>query len=98
MKFTYKKVRLWLVPNLPDNRDFLNRPALKLLRLIPKQVNLRPYCSPVEDNGNLGSRTANAITGALEFLENKDKVLFTDMSRLFIITKNVSLNTTLILI
>ena len=41
-------------------------------------------CSPVEDQGNLGSCTANALAGALECLERKDKVSFIDLSRLFI--------------
>jgi C1A family cysteine protease len=38
----------------------------------------------VEDQGNLGSCTANALVGALEFLEIKDKVPYADLSRLFI--------------
>jgi C1A family cysteine protease len=38
----------------------------------------------VEDQGQLGSCTANALAGALEFLERKDKVSFEDFSRLFI--------------
>jgi C1A family cysteine protease len=47
-------------------------------------VDLRPQCSKVEDQGNLGSCTANALVGALEFLEIKDKVPYADLSRLFI--------------
>jgi C1A family cysteine protease len=38
----------------------------------------------VEDQGALGSCTANALVGALEFLENKDGVRFADLSRLFL--------------
>jgi C1A family cysteine protease len=38
----------------------------------------------VEDQKELGSCTANALAGALEFLMKKDKVKFADMSRLFI--------------
>jgi C1A family cysteine protease len=38
----------------------------------------------VEDQGTLGSCTANALAGALEFLERRDKVAFADFSRLFI--------------
>jgi C1A family cysteine protease len=38
----------------------------------------------VEDQGALGSCTGNALAGALEFLERKDKISFVDFSRLFI--------------
>ena len=38
----------------------------------------------MEDQKDLGSCTANALAGALEFLMKKDEVAFTDMSRLFI--------------
>jgi C1A family cysteine protease len=71
-------------PDLPDQRDYIYKRAFKLFRLTPKKVDLRPLCSPVENQGNLGSCTANAIAGALEFLEKKNKVSFVDMSRLFI--------------
>ena len=71
-------------PDLPDQRDYIYKRAFKLFRIAPKKVDLRPLCSPVEDQGNLGSCTANAIAGALEFLEKKDKVTFSDFSRLFI--------------
>jgi hypothetical protein len=36
-------------------------------------VDLRPLCSKVEDQGQPGSYTANALAGALEFLEVKGK-------------------------
>jgi C1A family cysteine protease len=73
------------VPDVPDFRDY----PFKLLKTkkptkLPASVDLRPTCSPVEDQGNLGSCTANALAGAVEFLEKKDKVLFVDASRLFI--------------
>jgi C1A family cysteine protease len=38
----------------------------------------------VEDQGQLGSCTANSLVGALEFLEKKDSVPFVDLSRLFV--------------
>jgi len=38
----------------------------------------------VEDQGQLGSCTGNALAGALEFLERKTSSPFTDLSRLFI--------------
>jgi C1A family cysteine protease len=56
---------------------------------LPTSVDLRPYCSQVEDQGQLGSCTGNALVGAMELLENKYKLnesneTFTDFSRLFV--------------
>jgi len=73
------------VPDLPDHRDIsygvVRKPAAKL----PAAVDLRHKCSPVEDQGNLGSCTGNALAGAVEFLEKKDNVTpFVNVSRLFV--------------
>jgi C1A family cysteine protease len=51
---------------------------------LPARADLRPICPPVEDQGQLGSCTAHALTGALETLENKDKLPLVQMSRLFV--------------
>src|SRR5271157_4800270 len=72
------------VPDVPDQRDYLLSAVLKVPARLPPRVDLRPLCSKVEDQGQLGSCTANALAGALEFLERKDKVAFEDFSRLFI--------------
>jgi len=72
------------VPDIPDQRDYLLSAVLRIPARLPVSVDLRPLCSKVEDQGNLGSCTANALAGALEFLERKDKVAFEDFSRLFI--------------
>lgn len=67
--------------DLPDPRD----PKYRAPRIaIPAHVDLRGGCSPVEDQGNLGSCTANALAGALEFLEIKNEVPFKDFSRLML--------------
>ena len=50
----------------------------------PKEVDLRKYLTKVEDQSQIGSCTANAITGALEFYLNKDENKNIDLSRLFI--------------
>lgn len=71
------------VPDVPDQRDYLYR-AIKPVIRVPKEADLRLYCSIVEDQGRLGSCTANALAGNLEFLDNKIDSLYSDVSRLFI--------------
>ena len=69
-------------PDLPDARDY---PYEQLsLSVYPPQVDLRPLCSAVEDQGQLGSCTGNAIVGAMEVLENIARQVFVDLSRLFV--------------
>jgi C1A family cysteine protease len=72
------------VPDLPDQRDYLYTAMMPRIRKLPSRMDLRPLCSKVEDQGALGSCTANALVGALELLERKDKVHYEELSRLFI--------------
>jgi len=72
------------VPDLPDHRDFMYAAIRKAPKKLPSSADLRPTCSPVEDQGQLGSCGSNALVGALEFLELKDKRTLVDLSRLFI--------------
>jgi len=72
------------VPDLPDHRDWLFGAVRKLPAKLPKNVDLRRMCSPIENQGNLGSCTGNSLAGAVEFLERKDKGSSKDVSRLFI--------------
>ena len=87
-------------PDLPDFRDF--KYALHKLKvspvpvILPSIVDLRPFCSPVFDQGQYGSCTSQSLAGHLEFLELKeirekmsapeefDPNTFTLFSRLFI--------------
>ena len=71
------------VPDRPDQRDYLYRLIRPVIRL-PDSVNLSGFCSLVEDQGNLGSCTAQALAGNIEFLDYKIDALYTDVSRLFI--------------
>jgi C1A family cysteine protease len=71
-------------PDLPDHRDHFYASFHRAPKKLPAKVDLRPLCSPVEDQGKLGSCTGNALVGALEFLEKKDNVPFKDLSRLFV--------------
>jgi hypothetical protein len=69
----------WL-PDLPDHRDFFYSAIAPRLTTLPRKIDMRSKCSPVEDQGQLGSCTANALVGALEFLELKDGAPFVDLS------------------
>jgi C1A family cysteine protease len=55
------------IPDLPDQRDHLYAASARVLGKLPVQVDLRPKCPPVFDQGTLGSCTANAIAGAYRF-------------------------------
>ena len=65
------------IPDLPDHRDLVAEVKRRLP--LPGKVDLSPKCSPVEDQGDLGSCTANALAGALEFLEDVDGIPFKDV-------------------
>jgi C1A family cysteine protease len=71
-------------PDLPDQRDKLYGAIAAPPKKLPNAADLRPGCSSVENQGQLGSCTANALAGHLEFLENKAGKPATDLSRLFI--------------
>jgi C1A family cysteine protease len=83
------------VPDLPDHRDFtaeseqiapllaktgVGAPAATL----PATADLRPWCSPIEDQGQLGSCTANAGAGIIEYFERRAFGKHVDGSRLFL--------------
>jgi C1A family cysteine protease len=72
-------------PDVPDHRDHLYAAPVVHLKALPGAVDLRPKCPPVYDQGQLGSCTANAIAGAIQFDRRKQKLTpdFTP-SRLFI--------------
>jgi C1A family cysteine protease len=69
----------WKGPEPKDPRDLKYR---VVKGVPPKTCDLRTYCSPVEDQGDLGSCTANAGVALDEYLMKKDKKPFYDMSRL----------------
>ena len=50
----------------------------------PLQVDLRPWFSPIEIQGSIGSCTANAAVGLLEYFERRANNRFIDASRLFL--------------
>ena len=64
-----------------DTRDHIWQ--IQPLTAIPSSVDLRPYSSAIEDQGQLGSCTGNAIAAAIELVDRKkNKPL--EVSRLFI--------------
>jgi C1A family cysteine protease len=73
------------VRDIPDQRDFRYQPPPRLARSLPQKVDLRDGFPPCYNQGELGSCTANAISGALQFLETKEGAASPVMpSRLFI--------------
>ena len=55
---------------IPDLRDFLYS-AIKPKIKLPEKVDLTKNCSSVEDQNDLGSCTAQALAGNIEFLDKK---------------------------
>ncbi len=91
----------WL-PDYPDFRDYTVEnerisPILKKARLlqatrkVPEKVDLRSWCSPIEDQGELGSCTAQAGVGIVEYFEKRAFGRHMNASRLFLykVTRNL---------
>jgi len=60
------------VRDLPDQRDFLYAPPPAVAAALPAQADLRAQFPAPYNQEQLGSCTANAIAGALQFLEGKE--------------------------
>lgn len=58
---------------------------------IPANIDLRPWFSPIENQGSLGSCTANAGVSVVEYFERKSFGKHIDASRLFLykVTRNM---------
>lgn len=92
----------WM-PDLPDYRDYSPeheeiKPVTKALGLentdaltLSASVDLRQWCSPIENQGSLGSCTAQAGVGLIEYCERKAFGRHIDASRLFLykVTRNL---------
>jgi C1A family cysteine protease len=72
----------WM-PDVPDFRDHKFFSLVSPMKL-PTEVDLRPKCPPVYDQGSTGSCTANAIAAAIDFDIMKDGETPITPSRLFI--------------
>jgi len=85
----------WL-RDLPDFRDYTEdhqsiAPQLEEIGVadpkalsLPAKVDLRAWCSPIENQGALGSCTANAVVGLVEYFERRAHAKYIDASRLFL--------------
>jgi C1A family cysteine protease len=60
-------------------------------KAVPASVDLREWCSPIEDQGSLGSCTANAGVALVEYFEKRAFGKHLDASRLFLykVTRNL---------
>ena len=81
MKFRYN----W-IPDKKDSRDYKYTKRAQEFGLLqmPSQVDLTKKCSPVENQEKIGSCTANALVGNMEFLEKMTSKVPQNLSRLFI--------------
>lgn len=79
-----RKSKYGWIPDLPDQRDFKYSLLAKAIVSLPKQTDLRNICTPIENQGSLGSCTAQALVGNLEFLKKRAFHKVIDFSRLFI--------------
>ncbi len=90
-------------PDLPDFRD-LNAESDTIKKVLaksaslraaakklPATIDLRKWCSPIEDQQELGSCTANAGVGMYEYFERRAFGNYVDASRLFLykVTRNL---------
>ncbi len=91
----------WL-PDYPDLRDYTAThhnilPLLQKAKIttpktkLPAAVDLREWCSPIEDQGDLGSCTSHAGVGIVEYFEKRSFGKTIDASRLFLykVTRNL---------
>lgn len=95
---TGEKVGTGWLPPMPDLRDYTDREpeivkmskklgihtSQKKKVTLPEKMDLRIWCSPVENQGGLGSCTANAAVGIVEYFQRRAFNKHLDGSRLFI--------------
>lgn len=99
----YKVKGMGWLPDIPDLRDYsltheevspmLNDIGIKktVPKSLPAKTDLRSWCSPIEDQGSLGSCTAQAGAGLIEYYEYRAFDSYIDASRLFLykVTRNL---------
>lgn len=89
--------------DLPDLRDYTedhdavkailkaSKPLKETLKAAPASVDLRAWCSPIEDQESIGSCTAHAGIGLLEYYQRRAFGKHIDASRLYLykVTRNL---------
>jgi len=89
--------------DLPDIRDYhadtdsirkilkSSKPLKEAVKAAPAAVDLREWCSPIEDQKSIGSCTAHAGIGMLEYYQRRAFGKHIDASRLFLykVTRNL---------
>lgn len=99
MSETVEKKGLGWLPDYPDFRDYTEdeksvKPLLNKVGVtkatksakvsLPTSTDLRAWCSPVENQGSIGSCTANAGVAIFEYFERRAFGKHIDASRLFL--------------
>ena len=91
-----KPVGMGWLPDYPDFRDYTaEQPHIKAMLhkagikgtgkvTLPVSVDLRAWCSPIENQGALGSCTAHAGVGMVEYFERRAYGKHIEASRLFL--------------
>ena len=91
-----EKLGMGWLPDYPDYRDYTIdhkdiKPMVKEVGVtnpsklsIPESKDLRTWCSPIENQFSIGSCTANAGVGIIEYYERKALGKHIDASRLFL--------------
>ena len=91
-------LRLGWMPDLPDFRDRTlthnkvhsalsyakSSLVAKAPPVLPPKVDNREHCSPIEDQLSLGSCTAQAVVGMMEYLMKRSGIAHVNASRLFL--------------
>lgn len=84
-KYGNKKVKVGgYIPDKEDANDKHYSASRYRTEELPARVDLREYMSPVENQGTIGSCTANSMAGAYEYLAMRALGTTGDVSRLFI--------------
>ena len=70
--------------------------ARKSRKKLKKSINLREYCSPIDNQGDLNSCTAHAGVGLVEYFEIKTSGKYINASKMFLYkaTRNLAKSTT----
>lgn len=98
MSDSTSSVAMGWMPDMPSIKDYdttseLIKPQLARLKVtgtkaaaarLAATADLRPWCSPIENQGSLGSCTANAGVGLMEYFQRRTYGKHIDGSRLFL--------------